>query len=88
MDSITDMYVYNNKRWMIKYTDKSIRIRRSTADKISLDKRKVKIQLAKKDSLEGLMLTLINIFYISNSLLTLISFGLFNDSKIYHYNKN
>lgn len=73
---------------MTKYTEKSTRVRESIANRISHGRGKVKIRLAKKDGLEGLVLTLTNVFYLPNSSSNLVSFGLLNDAEIYHHNKD
>lgn len=66
----------------------STMIGRLTSDDILLSKRKIKIRLTLKDKIEELVLTLINIFYLSHSLLNFVSLSLLNNVKIYHYNKD
>lgn len=65
-----------------------MRIGRSTIDRVSPGKGKIKIQLAKKDGSKSLVLTLTNIFYLSTSPSNLLSLDLLNNAEIYHYNEN
>lgn len=88
VDSITNVHICNDQRLMTKYTKKSIRVRGSIADRVSLNKEKVKIRYAKKDSLEGLVLILIDVFYLSDSSSNLISLGFLNNTEISYHNKN
>lgn len=87
IDSTATIHICNNEELGIKYTEKLIKVGRSMADKVSPNRKKVKIRLVKNNS-ESLVLTLINIFYLLNSSSNLISLSLFNDAKIYHYNKD
>lgn len=82
------MHVLKDQRLMTEHMKKPMRVGRSTADKVSPNRRKVKIRLAKNDGSEGLVLTLTNIFYLPNSLSNLLSLGLFNDARMNYYNKD
>lgn len=73
---------------MTEYMKKPIKVGGCITNGISLGRRKIKIQLTKKDGSEDLILTLTNVFYLSNSLSNLVSLDLLNDAKIYHHNKN
>lgn len=73
---------------MIKYTKKSTKVERSLTNRVLPKGRKVRIRLAKKNDLEDLVLTLNNIFYLSNSLLNFVSLDFFNNAEIYHHNKD
>lgn len=88
INSTTNLHVYNNQRLISKYTKKPRRVKRFIADKISFDRKKIKIRLAKKNGSKNLILTLINVFYLPNSQLNLVSLNLFNNAGIYHYNEN
>lgn len=88
VDSAANVYIYNDWRLITNYTEKPIRVGGFTADRVLLGKKKVKIRLAKKDGSEGLILTLINIFYILYSSLDLISFSLLNNVGYYYPNKD
>ncbi len=88
VDSVADVYVCNNKRLMIDFTENPTKVGGSTSDGISPDRRKVKIRLALKDRTEGLVLTLTNVFYLPNSPSNLVSLGLLNDVGIYHHNED
>lgn len=68
--------------------EKPIKVEGSTANKISLDRGKIKILLAKKTNSKSLVLTLIYVFYLLNSPLNLINLSFLNDIGIYHYNKD
>ena len=47
---------------------------------------KIWLKLELENDLEGLILNLQNVYYLSNSLYNLVSLGLFNNSGIYHNN--
>lgn len=57
------------------------------ANGISPGRIKIKIQLVMNDSSEDLVLTLRNVFYLSNSPSNLVNIGLLNNTGIYHRNK-
>ncbi len=82
------MHVCNDQRLITEYIEKPTRVGGSTANGVSLGRRKVKIRLAKKDGSKSLVLTLTNVFYLPNSPSNLISLGLLNDTGIYHHNKD
>ncbi len=73
---------------MTEYTEKPRRVRGSTTDGVSPSRGKVKIQLAKKDGSEDLVLTLINIFCLPNSFSNLVSLDLLNNAGIYYHNED
>ncbi len=82
------MHVCNDQRLMTEYTEKPTKVGGSTSDGVSPGKGKVKIQLAKKDGSEDLVLILTNVFYLPNSTSNLVSLGLLNDAGIYHHNED
>ena len=88
MDSAADVHVCIDKRLMIDFTENSTKVGGSTSDSVSPGKGKVKIRLALKDGTEGLVLTLTNVFYLTNSPSNLVSLGLLNDAGIYHHNED
>ncbi len=73
---------------MIDFTENPTKVGGSTSDGISPGKGKVKIRLALRDGIEGLVLTLTNVFYLPNSPSNLVSLGLLDDAGIYHHNKD
>lgn len=73
---------------MTDFEKNSTKVRELILDGISFDRRRVKIRLALKNSIKGLVLTLANIFYLLYSLLNLISLGLLNNVRIFYHNKN
>lgn len=73
---------------MINFIENLIKVEGSTSDGILPGREKIKIRLVLKDGIEGLILTLINIFYLPNSPSNLVNIGLLNNAKIYHNNKD
>ncbi len=73
---------------MIDFTENPIKVGGSTSDDISPGKGKVKIRLALKDGTEGLVFTLINVFYLPNSLSNLVNLGFLNNAGIYYHNED
>lgn len=82
------MHVCNDKRLITNFMENPTKIRGSTLDNISLGKKKVKIRLILKNRIEGLVLILTNVFYLSNNLFNLASLSLQNNAGIYYHNKN
>ena len=82
------MHVCNDKKLMIDFTENPTKVEGSTSDGISLGRRKVKIRLVLKDGIEGLALTLTNVFYLPNSLSNLVSLDFLNNARIYHHNED
>lgn len=60
----------------------------SISDGVSSRRRKIWLRFGFKDSSERSRLNLQNLYYLPKSPCNLISFGLLNDSDIYHDNKN
>lgn len=73
---------------MIEYHTHLTRIGGSISDGVSSGRGKIQLKLALKDRSKGLILNLHNVFYLPNSPCNLLSLGLFNNSGIYHDNKN
>lgn len=87
MDSATDVYICNDLRLMTHFTEKLTRVKKSTADGFSPERRNDRIRLALEDGSEGLIFNLRNIFYVPNSLSNLVSLGLPNDTGVYYDNE-
>lgn len=88
VDSAADIHVCNNKRLIIDFTENPTKVGGLTSDCILPGRKKVKIRLALKDRIEGLVFILTNVFYLPNNSSKLISLGLLNNAGIYHHNKN
>lgn len=88
VDNVAYIYICNNKKLMIDFTENPIKIRRLTLNSISLNRRKGKIKLILKYKTEELVFTLINIFCLPNSSSNLVSRGFLINVGIYHYNKD
>lgn len=73
---------------MIKYYEKSTKIRRSTSDGISLGQGKVWLRLNLADNQEKVILDLKNVFFFPYSPLNLVSLGSLSNYGIYYNNKN
>lgn len=73
---------------MTKYKKKPMRVRGSTANGVSPGKRKIKIQLAKENGLESLVMILINVFYLLNSPSNFVILNFLNDIRIYNHNED
>lgn len=88
MDSTVDIHIYNNIRLMVNFEKNLTNIGGLILDGISLGRKRVKIRLILKDSIKGLVLILINVFYLFHSLLNLISLDLLNNVGIFYHNKD
>lgn len=88
VDSAADVHVYNNKRLMTEYRELPTRIRESTLNNVFSEQKKVKLCLSLKDRSEGLVLNLVDTFYLLNSPYNLVSLARFNNSGIFHNNKD
>lgn len=73
---------------MIDFEKNLTNVGGSISDGISLVRRRVKIRLALKDGTDRLVLTLINIFYLSHSPSNLVSLSLLNDVEIFYHNND
>lgn len=82
------MHVCNDKRLIINFTANPTKIGGLTSDGISPDRGKIKISLALRNGIEGLVLIVTNVFYFFNSLSNFINLGLLNHTEIYYYNKD
>ena len=88
MDSAADVHIYNNFRLLTEYLARSTKVVGSTSDGILPRYGTVKIRLIKEDGSKTVILNLQNVFYLPNSLLSLISLGLSNNTDIYYVNEN
>lgn len=75
-------------RLMTNFNQNLIKVIGLISDGILSGRKIVKIKWALKDSIERLILILINIFYIFHSQSNLISLNLLDDIKIFNNNKN
>lgn len=82
------MYVYNDKFIMTDYQEYLIKIGRSIFNRVLLERNKIWLRLGLENNLKDLILNFYNVYYLSNSLCNLVSLGSFNNSGIYHNNKN
>lgn len=73
---------------MTNYQELLIRIKGSTLNDISLGREKVKLRLSLKDRSEGLVLNLLETFYLPNSSYNLVSLARLNNSGIFHNNED
>lgn len=88
MNSITNIYICNNLKLIIDYVVNPTRIGDSISNGILLGYKTIKIRLAKEDRSKKLTLNLQKVFYLSNSISNLVSLRFFNNTNIYHNNKN
>lgn len=82
------MHICNNKRLIIDFIKNPTKVEKLTLDNILPGKKKFIIKFLLKNKIKKLVLILTNVFYFFDSLLNVINLGLFNNMKIYHYNKN
>lgn len=73
---------------MIDFEENLSKVRKSTSHSILPNKERVKIRLALEDGTEMIVITLTNVFYFPNSPSNLVSLGLLNNARIFHYNKD
>lgn len=73
---------------MSNFVENSIKVGGSTSDSILPGRGKINIKLTLKDKIEGLVLTLTNVFYLFNNSSNLVSLGLLNNARIYYYSKD
>lgn len=73
---------------MTGYQELPIRIGGSTSDGVSSGRRIVRLWLALKDGVEGLVLNLQNVYYLPNSLCNMVILSLLNGNRIFHDNEN
>lgn len=59
-----------------------------TSNSISPSRGKIKIRLALKVRIKGLVFILTNVFYLPSSPSNLVNLGLLNKAGIYHHNKD
>lgn len=71
---------------MIQYQGHATKVRVSTSDGILPGKGKIQLKLGLNDDIEGLILTLHNVYYLPNSPCNLVNLRLFNNSGVYHDN--
>lgn len=88
INSIANIYIYNNQKLITQYIEKSIRVKGSIANRVSLSRGKIKIYHVKKNGSKSLVLTLTNIFYLSNNSSNFIILNLLNNIGIYYHNKD
>ena len=88
VDLAADIHVCNNQLLMTEYQEQPTKIGRSTSDRISPSREKIRLRLGLKNGLEGLVLNLNNVYYLLYSPCNLISLELLNNSGIYHNNEN
>lgn len=82
------MHICNDKRLMTDIEENSTKVGRLIFDGILSDRRKIKIRLVLKDSIEGIVLTLTNVFYLPHDQSNLINLGFLNNIEIFYYNKD
>lgn len=73
---------------MTEYRELPTRIGGSTSNGVSPGRGKVKLRLSLKDGSEGLVLNLVDTFYLPNSPCNLVSLARLNNSGIFHNNKD
>lgn len=88
MDLAVDINMCNDYLLMMEYQELSMKIGGSTSDRVSLRRRNIWLRLDFKNGSKRSILNLQNLYYLPKSPCNLISFGLLNDSGIYHDNKN
>lgn len=88
MDSAADMHVCNDRHLMIDYQELLTHIGGSISNGISPGRGKVKLYLSLKDGSKGLVLNLLDTFYLPNSPCNLVSLACLNNSRIFYNNKN
>ncbi len=88
IDFITNVHVYNDKLIITKYQNHPTKVKISTLNGVLLGKSKIRFRLGLNNNLKDLILNLQNIYYFPNSPYNLVSFGLLNNSGIYHNNKH
>ena len=86
MNSVANIYVYNNLRLMTDFAKKP-KIGKLTLDKISPGQGTIQIRLALEDKIEGVIFNFCNIYYLSNSSSNIINLNFLNDINIYYNNK-
>lgn len=86
MDSAADVHVCNDKHLMTEYRELPTRVGGSTSNGVSPGRGKVKLRPPLKDGSEGLILNLVDAFYLPNSPCSLVSLGCLDDSGIYYNN--
>lgn len=73
---------------MTDFEENLTKVGKSILDGISPYRRRVKIRLILKNGPKELVLTLINVFYLSYRSSNLVSLGLLNNTGIFHHNKD
>lgn len=86
MVSVVDVHVYNDKRLMTNFKQNPTKVAGSISNNISPGIEKIKIRLALNHSIKRLVLTLINVFYLSHNPLNLVSLDLLNNARIFYHN--
>lgn len=88
VDSAANVYVYNDRNLMTKFYNKPTQIGGSTSDGVSLGQGKVWLCFSQKNSTEGVILNLKDVFFLPSSPCNLVSLALLNNHKIFYNNKN
>lgn len=88
VDSAADVHVYNDKRLMTESREMLTRVGGSTTSGVSTGQGKVKLRHSLKNGSEGLILNLVDVFYLPNSPGNLVSLGRLNDRGIFHNNED
>ena len=88
VDSAADVHVCNHRSLMTEYHDEPTRIGGSTADGVSPGRGKVRLCLSLKNSCEGVVLNLNDVFLLSSSPSNLVSLGFLNIHGIFYDNEN
>ena len=88
VDFVVDIHVCNNKSIMAKFQERPTKVRRSISDRVLPGREIVCLSLGVEDGLEGLILNLKNIYYLSYNLCNLVSLRLLNNNGIFYNNEH